>query len=70
MIVHFTESCPKNSIVSDFSGDISIPIFFAVFYNVNTPLCKLSSELSVMTCSSAKRRVFIFVIVDKVIPFV
>jgi len=70
MIVNFTEHCPKNAIVSDFSGDISFPIFFAMFCNVNTPLCKLSSELAIMTCSSAKRRVFIFVVVDKVIPFV
>jgi len=70
MIVRFTESCPKNAIVSVFSGDISIPMFFAMFCNVNTLICKLSSELAIMTCLSAKRRVFIFEVVDKVIPFV
>jgi hypothetical protein len=70
LIVHFTESCPKNASVSDFSGDISTPIFFAMFYNVNSPLCKLRSEFAIMTCSPAKRRVSIFVVVDKVITFV
>jgi len=50
MTVHVTESCPKNAIVSDFSGDISIPVFFAMLCNANTRLCKLSSELANMTC--------------------
>jgi hypothetical protein len=39
MILHLTGSCPKNAIVSDFSGYISIPKSFAMFCNVNTPLC-------------------------------
>jgi hypothetical protein len=30
MILHIAGSCLKNPIVSDFSGDISIPTFFAV----------------------------------------
>jgi hypothetical protein len=54
MISHLTGSQPKNGIVSDFSGDISISLFFAMFCKVNTPLCKLSPESATMTRSSAK----------------
>jgi len=60
MILHLTEYCPKNTTVSDFSGDISTPKLFAVFCNVNTPLCNLSSESAIMTWSSAKGSVFVF----------
>ena len=49
MILDRTESCPKNAIVTEFSGDISIPKVFAMFCNVSTPLCKLSSESAIMT---------------------
>ena len=56
MIIHFTECYPKNAIVSDFFVVISIRILFTMSCNVNTPLCKLSSELAIVTCSSAKRR--------------
>jgi hypothetical protein len=45
IILLFTVSYPKNDIVSDFSDDISIPKFFAMFRSVNIPLCRLSSEL-------------------------
>jgi len=38
-----------------FSGDIYIPKSFAIFYNLNTPLCKLSSVSVIMTWSSAKQ---------------
>ena len=37
-ILHLTVSCPKSAVVSDFSGDISIKKFCAIFCNVNTPL--------------------------------
>jgi hypothetical protein len=37
-VLHLTGSHPKNVIIiSDFSGDIPIPKFFAMFCNVNTP---------------------------------
>jgi hypothetical protein len=48
MILHLTESSPKTVIVSDFSGDISIPNSFTIFYNVNTLLCILSSGSAIM----------------------
>jgi hypothetical protein len=44
-ILRITGSCPKNAIVSDFSGDVSIPKFFAVFCNVNSPRRRLFSEI-------------------------
>jgi len=69
-MVSLTGSCPKNDIVWDFSGDISIPnFFFTLFCNVNSPLCKLSFESAIMTWSSAKSRLFIFVLVHEVVPF-
>jgi hypothetical protein len=37
MILHPAGSCPKNAIISEFSGNISITKSFAVFYNLNTP---------------------------------
>jgi len=49
MILHNTASCPKIAIVSDFYGEISNPKYCAMFYNVNFPLCKLSSESVIMT---------------------
>ena len=49
MISHLAGSCPKNAIVSDFSGNIYIPKYFALFYNLNTPLCKLFSVSAIMT---------------------
>jgi len=49
MTVHLTEFCPKSAIVLDFSGDISGLKLFAVFRNVNTPFCKLSSKSAIMT---------------------
>jgi hypothetical protein len=61
---------PKNTVFSDVSGGISIPKVFVMLFNVNTPLCKLSVESAIKTLSSAKRKVFIFVLVDKVTPFV
>jgi hypothetical protein len=67
--VHLTGSCPKNAIISIFSGHISIPHFFAVFYNVNIPLCKPSPESADITSPSAKSRVFIFKLFAKAIPF-
>ena len=48
MILHNTGSCPKSAI-SDFYGEISNPKYFAMFYNVNFPLCKFSSESIIMT---------------------
>jgi hypothetical protein len=39
----------RTATISDFSGDISIPKFFAMFYNVNIPLYKLSSVTAIMT---------------------
>jgi hypothetical protein len=48
-ISHLTGSYPKSSTVSDFSVDISIPNVFAMFYNVNNPHCKLSSEAAITT---------------------
>jgi hypothetical protein len=47
--LHLTGSFPKNAILSDFSGDVYIPKFFAMICNVNTPLCKLSSASAIMT---------------------
>ena len=41
-----------------------------MFLNVTNPTCKLSSESATMTLSSAKCRVFILVVVEKVVPFV
>jgi len=38
MILHLIGCFPKNSIVLDFYGDISIPKLFAVFWNVDTPV--------------------------------
>ena len=69
MILNFMGTYPKNAIISGFTGDSSIPNFFAMLHNVNTPLCKLSSESAIMTCSPVKRGAFNFVLVDKVIPF-
>jgi hypothetical protein len=63
MILHLTGSCPKNAIVSDFSGGISIPKFVAMFCNVNYPLNQLSPLI-------ISKKESIFVVVDKVIPFV
>ena len=54
MILHLTGSHPKNDIVSDFSVDICIPKFFAMLCEVNSSVCKLSSELYTMTRSSEK----------------
>jgi hypothetical protein len=42
--LNLSGSCPKNAIVSDFSGDISIQKLCAMFCHVNTALCKLSCE--------------------------
>lgn len=64
-MLHVTGSCPKNYIVTDISGDFSIPKYFAMFCNVNYPL-----KSAIMIWLSAKTRVFAFVAVDKVIPFV
>jgi len=50
-ILHSTGSCPQSAIVSNFYGEISNPKFVAIFYNVNTPFCKLSSESAIMTWS-------------------
>jgi hypothetical protein len=61
--------CPKIAVILGFTGDILIPRFVAVFCNVNIPFCNLSSESAIMTCSSVKRGVFNFVLVDKIIPF-
>ena len=49
MILHLTESCPKNTIASDLSDAIAAPNIFAMFYIVNSPLCKLPSESAIMT---------------------
>jgi len=59
-LLHLTGSHPKNSIVLDFSGDISIPQFFPKFCNLNNPLCKSSSESAMMTWSPAKCVEFLF----------
>jgi hypothetical protein len=42
MILHLSGCFPKNAIVLDFYGDIAIPKLFAVFWNVDTPVCKYS----------------------------
>jgi hypothetical protein len=57
MILQFTGSCPKNTIVSEFSGDISIPKCSAMFCNMNNPLCKLLSNQVIMTWSSKKHSI-------------
>ena len=54
-ILHLAGSCPKNAIISDFTGNILIPKFCAMLCNVNIPLCKLFTESAIMTCSSLKR---------------
>jgi len=41
-----------------------------MFCNVNTVLYKLSTESAIITWSSANGRVSIYVLVDKVMPFV
>jgi len=41
-----------------------------MLFNVNTPLCKLFFESALKTLSSAKRKVFISVLADKVMSFV
>jgi len=67
MISHCIGYFPKNAIISGFTGDISIPKFFAMLCNVNIPLCKLTSEsYDWFVC---KRGMFNFVLVDRVIPF-
>jgi hypothetical protein len=43
---------------------------FLLCFDVNVHLCKLPSESAITTWSSAKSRVSIFVLVDKVMPFV
>jgi len=48
MIFHLAGSCPENAVVSDFSGDVSIPTFFAMFF-VNSSSRKLFSESAIMT---------------------
>jgi len=48
-ILHNTGSRPKSVFVSDFYGEISNPKYCAMLYNVNTPVCKLSSESAIMT---------------------
>jgi len=53
MIFHLAGSCPENAVVSDFSGDVSIPTFFAMFF-VNSSSRKLFSESAIMTWSFAK----------------
>jgi hypothetical protein len=70
MILHLIGFCPKTAIILDRSGYIYIPQFLAVFCNVYTPLCHLSSESAIMTWSSAKRKLFIFAQADNVMPFV
>jgi len=40
--------------MSDLSGYISIPQFFALFCNTNTPLCKLFSESAIMTFTQSQ----------------
>jgi hypothetical protein len=71
IIVLLTGSCPENAIVSDFSGESSIHNFFAIFFAVNSPHRNLSTESVITSFSSAKSRVFIFVMfVDEVMPFV
>jgi hypothetical protein len=59
VILHLTGSCPKIAIVSDFPGNIYIPKSIVIFCNVNTPLCKLSSESHIMNGLSAKRSVYL-----------
>jgi hypothetical protein len=38
-----------NAITLDFLQEIVIPNLFKVFFKVNTPLCRLSSELEIRT---------------------
>jgi len=48
MIIHIAGSCPENAIILDFSVDIYNPNTLAIFYNLNIPLCKLSSISATM----------------------
>jgi hypothetical protein len=48
-ILYLTLSFPENVVISDVSGAICITKLFAAFRNVKTPVCKLPSELAVMT---------------------
>jgi hypothetical protein len=66
MILLLDGSCSKNAIISDFSGNSYIPKSFAIFYNLNSPLWKLSSVSAIMTWSSANE-VCILVVIHKVI---
>jgi hypothetical protein len=47
-----------NAITLDFLQEIVIPNLFKVLFKVNTPLCRLSSELAIITWSSANKIVF------------
>ena len=69
MILHLAVSCPKNAIISDFSGDIYLQNLL-LYFAMEILLCKLSYESAIMTLSPAKRSVFIFVVIHKEIPFV
>ena len=40
MILHLTGCFPKNAIILDVYADTSIPNFFAVFWNVDAPVCE------------------------------
>jgi hypothetical protein len=44
-----------NAITLDFLQEIVIPNLFKVLFKVNTPLCRLSSELAKITWSSANK---------------
>ena len=68
-ILHLTESCPKNTIDSDFSDAFAVPNILVMVSIVNIPLYKLSSDSALMTLSSPKCSVLIFVLVDKIMPF-
>lgn len=58
MILHLDGSCCKDAIVSGFFGNIYITKSFAIFYNLNTTLYKLSSVSAIMIRSSAKWSVY------------
>ena len=64
-ILNLTGSRPK-MLTSDIFVVIRLFTFqiFAMFFNVSTPLCKLSSESAIMTRSSAKSMVFLFVVFE------
>ena len=49
---------------------ISFPKLLAAVCKVKTPLCQLSSESAIRTRSSVKTRMYIFILFDKLMPFV